>query len=95
MRAWPKRVSKGGTSRIDERIACGSRALRASNAVSRCSISTTPLAKSACTRLPIAWNSSSRRFASVISGTRSSRTGRRVSKVAARIGSTAFLLAEG
>ena len=95
MRAQPKRVSSGGTSRIDERMPSGRRIVFTSKVVSRCSISTTPVPKSASTRLPMARNSSRMRRASVISGTRSSRTGSWVSKVAARIGSTAFLLAEG
>ena len=80
---------------IDERISSGRRCERSSKRVSLWWTSSTPLAKSTSTLLPSVRKISRIFFTSVISGTPRKRTGWRVSSVAHRIGSTAFLLADG
>jgi len=79
---------------IDERMPSGSRAASAFSwprwqTVSR------PVSKSTSTLLPSRWNSSTIWRASVMSGTPRKVTGWSVSRVAHRIGNTAFLLADG
>ena len=95
MRAAPKRASSGGTSMIDERISSGRRWPCASNAVSRWWIRSMLRPQSTSTALPMARKKSRILRTSVISGTPCRRTGSRVSKVAQRMGRTAFLFAEG
>ena len=95
MRAAPNRASSGGTSITEERISSGSLWMAGSKFVCSWWMRSTPSLSSPSTRLPSSRNTARILRTSVMSGTPRSVTGSRVSSVAERIGSTAFLLAEG